>query len=60
MRNKMKDDLVLPVVVLLVVVICAAMGSIYGVSIGHQEACASLHLEYVKDRCMKVTREEIK
>lgn len=27
---------------------------------GHSEACATVHTEWVKGKCMKVTREEIK
>ena len=40
--------------------VCCAIGLTGGITVGHNEACASLHLEWVKNRCMKVTREEVK
>lgn len=31
-----------------------------GVEAGRTEACASVHTEWVNDKCMKVIREEVK
>ena len=28
--------------------------------VGHDQACASVKMEWVKDKCMKVTREDVK
>ena len=28
--------------------------------VGHDQACASVKMEWVNDKCMKVTREEVK
>lgn len=36
------------------------IGIAVGDYIGHETACKSVQLEWVKDKCMKVTREEVK
>ena len=56
----MTDDRVVLGMVLVLSAVCVALGLAGGITIGHNEACASLQLEWVKDRCMKVTREEVK
>ena len=38
----------------------AVIGSLAGRSAGAEKACESVKMEWVKDRCMKVTREEVK
>ena len=35
-------------------------GFLWGGSIGAEKACQSVKMEWVKDKCMKVTREEMK
>lgn len=36
------------------------IGYAIGNEVGHSEACKSIHTEWVKDKCMKVNREEVK
>ena len=31
-----------------------------GTYVGYESACTSVKMEWVKDKCMKVTREEVK
>jgi hypothetical protein len=35
-------------------------GLVWGANIGAENACQSVKMEWVKDKCMKVTREEVK
>ena len=56
----MRDEKIVLWIVLVVSVIGVFTGLAGGITVGHNEACSSLHLEWVKDRCMKVTREEVK
>ena len=35
-------------------------GLILGANMGAETACESVKMEWVKDKCMKVTREEVK
>jgi len=35
-------------------------GMVWGANIGAENACQSVKMEWVKDKCMKVTREEVK
>lgn len=44
---------------ILVAVFCF-LGHVVGVEQGHDEACKSVQSEWVKDKCMKVTREDLK
>jgi Na+/H+ antiporter NhaC len=37
-----------------------AVGLGVGTSTGHERACTSVKMEWVIDKCMKVTREEAK
>ena len=41
-------------------VIFLLIGAYVGNSSGHEAACKTVGLEWVKDKCMKVTREELK
>ena len=56
----MTDDKIVVWIVFVVAVIGVFAGLLGGVQAGRNEACSSLQLEWVKDRCMKVTREEVK
>ena len=56
----MKDEKIVLVSMLVLSAVCVALGLAGGITIGHNEGCSSLQLEWVKDRCMKVTREEVK
>ena len=56
----MTDDKIVLALILVVSAACVALGLASGINIGHNEGCSSLQLEWVKDRCMKVTREEVK
>lgn len=38
----------------------AMFGYGFGKSVGYEAACQSIKMEWVKDKCMKVTREEVK
>jgi len=38
----------------------ALFGFVYGQKVGQEVACQSVKTEWVKDKCMKVTREEVK
>jgi hypothetical protein len=40
--------------------IAVLTGFFEGVEAGHNEACKTIHTEWVKDKCMKVIREEVK
>ena len=45
-----------------VVLLCISailIGIVVGSTSGRNEACASVHAEWVKDKCMKVTRETL-
>lgn len=35
-------------------------GSYLGSSVAHEAACKTVQAEWVKDKCMKVTREDVK
>jgi len=46
---------------IVVLLMCFALfGFGYGQKAGQEVACQSVKLEWVKDKCMKVTREEVK
>ena len=49
--------------VILVVAVAGVLiwaGVNVGILIGEERACESVKMEWVKDRCMRVTREEVK
>ena len=54
------DPLVLFWIVVVLFIVGILVGSIIGHSVGLSRACDSVKMEWVKDKCMKVTREEMK
>ena len=54
------DPLVLFWIVVVLFIVGIFVGSIIGHSMGLSRACDSVKMEWVKDKCMKVTREEVK
>ena len=42
------------------VIVSVLTGFSIGNSVGNERACESVKMEWVKDKCMKVTREEVK
>lgn len=59
----MNDDFELKAIILVGLVMSAIglrIGYVKGADHGYTAACQSVHLEWVKDKCMKVTREELK
>jgi len=45
---------------LIIVLICgASLGLAFGIEHGRKTACESVKLEWVQDKCMKVTREAV-
>ena len=44
----------------ILLVIAISSGTEIGRSAGQDEACKSVNAEWVKDKCMKVTREQVK
>ena len=57
MRN---DTEVLFWIIIVLFIVGAIVGSMIGHSLGAFRACESVKMEWVKDKCMKVTREEVK
>ena len=48
---------------IVIAVMCSVLfglGGSIGNDMGKEKACKSVNLEWVKDKCMKVTREEVK
>jgi hypothetical protein len=49
---------------IILIALAAIFFSMWGFSIGNdtgaERACASVKMEWVNDKCMKVTREEVK
>jgi uncharacterized membrane protein YdjX (TVP38/TMEM64 family) len=57
----MRDELVYGLIIITIAAIPGAViGLLAGRSAGAEKACESVKMEWVKDRCMKVTREEVK
>ena len=47
-------------ILILIIVACfGALGFVSGQESGEKRACESVKLEWVKDKCMKVTREAV-
>jgi hypothetical protein len=49
---------------LIIITIATIPGAVIGLTVGNlvgaEKACESVKMEWVKDKCMKVTREEVK
>jgi membrane protein DedA with SNARE-associated domain len=48
------------IIIIIAAIPGAAIGLLVGRLAGAEMACESVKMEWVKDRCMKVTREEVK
>jgi len=47
------------IAILVLCVCCLTLGFLKGAEAGHKTACESVKLEWVQDKCMKVTREAV-
>lgn len=56
----MRDESEVFWIVVITVFVAVAIGLWIGYSAGLFRACDSVKMEWVKDKCMKVTREEVK
>ena len=59
MRDETEFWLCLFIVIPAVIVGCC-FGFSLGAYVGRERACESVKMEWVKNKCMKVTREEVK
>ena len=48
------------ILAVLIAIVFTVWGMAWGTDIGANAACASVKMEWVKGKCMKVTREEVK
>jgi hypothetical protein len=56
-----KDDVAVFVIgVIFLSCLSLVWGLVWGANLGAESACQSVKMEWVKDKCMKVTREEVK
>ena len=48
------------ILAVLIAIVFTVWGIAWGTAIGAEKACESVKMEWVKGKCMKVTREEVK
>lgn len=56
----MTDKVIKSMLLFMLVVIIASWSFLLGADAGVKRACSSIKGEWVDDKCMKVTREEVK
>lgn len=48
------------ILAVLIAIVFTVWGGVWGTEMGAKHACKSVNMEWVNDKCMKVTREEVK
>ena len=48
------------ILAVLIAIVFTVWGGVWGTEMGAKHACKSVNMELVVDKCMKVTREDVK